>query len=173
MLCGSPSPALLSALETIAYCSFPSLSFLLSSDTSVLSHQEDGWDKKGKKSLLCWCVIFRLLPKPCVAGKSIITILGRGCWTLKRHCSPCATCISVIFLDSLLGSGPPQHSLSVLMLGSPHRAHWPPVFTVLHEVPKILGTHRILSSVSFNDIWLIQFFFSFLNKHILGFTIIL
>lgn len=114
--------------------------------SSSLSWALPPWPCPTRRMVVLLCVIFRLWPQPCITGKWLFSMAGGESWSptspQKPH-SPWALWLSVTSLHSPLGPGLPQYILSLSMLGSPQRAHWPPAFIALHHVPRLPGTDAV------------------------------
>ena len=124
--------------------------------SSSLSWALPPWPCPTRRMVVLLCVIFRLWPQPCITGKWLFSMAGGESWSptspQKPH-SPWALWLSVTSLHSPLGPGLPQYILSLSMLGSHQRAHWPPAFIALHHVPNSQG--QMLSSTALlTSVWL-------------------
>lgn len=135
----------------------------LSSEVSYLCLvPPGGWvEQKWEKGHIWCCCVSSLGSCPSPVSQVMKTCYGRGRMlvlpeTLQRHHSPWATWLSVTSLACLLGSGPPQYTLSILTLGSSHKADWPPAFIILHDIPKVPGTDSLKHELYWHLFWLLE-----------------
>lgn len=115
------------------------------------------WPCPTRRMVVLLWVIFRLWPQPCVTGRWLFSMVWGESWSLKspqKLHSPWALWLSVSSLHSAPRPWLSQYILSLSMLGSPQRAHWPPAFKALHYVPRLPGTDVVKHGFYWHLFWL-------------------